>query len=545
VHLAQHPDLPAGGGARSRCRVWKIGVVPHTAETLTAEISRGDATAERLAALTAAQAAAAEELEHYGGWDLVHRAEAILGHLGVADPSADVGCMSGGEQRRVALARVLIARPDLAVLDEPTNHLDLDAVEWLERHFIEEYPGALFLITHDRFVLDRVTTRTVELSRGRAVSYDGGYETYLQARAERLAHEENVERNRQRFLRAELDWLRRQPKARTTKAKARVGAEAALASERPRHEGAVELAASEVRTGKTILELRDLAVAFGGSQLVAPFTMHLIQGERIGIVGANGCGKTSLLRCVVGELTPAGGAVIKGATIRIAYLDQGRRGLDDDATVYENVIGDRGAVRVGDREVTPRAYLERFLFDYTAQRVRVGTLSGGERARVALAKLLVDPVNLLVLDEPTNDLDVATLGALETLLLEFGGTVLVVTHDRYFLDRVATSILAFEDGRVVRYHGTYSDYLRKRTRPAAQPKVESKPPPVQAAPQPKALPKHLRRGARTPVSAGSDRGEGETHRRHRTAAGRSQPLLDSRYRGSGPGRRARERQSRG
>jgi len=497
AHLSQHPVLPAGMSARdvalSGLDAWCVARRRH--DQLTLEISRGDLGPEQLATRIAAQAAAAEALEHHGGWDLVHRAEAILGHLGVADPSADVGRMSGGEQRRVALARVLIAKPDFAVLDEPTNHLDIEAIEWLERYLVEDYGGALLLITHDRFVLDRVTTRTVEVSSGRAVSYDGGYETYLQAKAERQVHEESAEKNRQRFLRAELEWLRRQPKARTTKSKSRIDRVAtALAAERPRQDGKVELATTEVRSGKTILELVDLTVAFNDRVLAAPFTIHLVPGERIGIVGPNGCGKTSLLRCIVGELPAAAGSIVRGSTVRIAYLDQARQRLDDAATVYENIVGDRGSVRLGDRELTPRAYLERFLFDYGSQYVRVGTLSGGERARVALAKLFADAANLLILDEPTNDLDVSTLGALETFLLEFGGTVLVVTHDRYFLDRIATSILAFEgEGRLARYHGTYSDYLTKRPPREAPANAEAKVP-ARVAPARAAAPGKLTYG---------------------------------------------------
>jgi ATP-binding cassette subfamily F protein uup len=410
-----------------------------------------------------AQAHAAEDLERLGGWDLVHRAESILGHLGIDDTTRAVGQMSGGEQRRVALARVLIARPDLAVLDEPTNHLDVATVAWLERHLIEEYEGAVLLITHDRYLLDRVAERTIEVGRGVAVSYDGGYETYLQARAERMALDERTEKNRQNFLRSELEWLRRQPKARAGKSKARIQrVENAVAQVRRTEAGVAQIGAAEVRSGKTILELDHVSLELGDRCLVRPHVMHVTLGERIGVVGPNGCGKSTLLRTLVGEVEPTAGRVVRGANTRVAYLDQMRATLDDRATVFENVIGNLAVIRVGERDTTPRAYLERFLFDEAGQRSVVGSLSGGERARVALAALLAQPANLMILDEPTNDLDIPTLAALESFLLEFGGTAIVVTHDRYFLDRIATSILAFEeDGRLRRFHGSYTSYLEQ------------------------------------------------------------------------------------
>ena len=486
VHLAQRPELPpdttaleiALSGLEAWCRARR------RYESISSEIAEGTLPATNLEERIAEQANAAEELEHHGGWDLVHRAEAILGHLDIREPAMVAGRMSGGEQRRVALARVLIAQPDLAILDEPTNHLDLDTIAWLEQFLIGEYVGALLLITHDRYLLDRVATRTLEVSDGLVYSYDGGYEDYLQAKAERMAHEERAESNRRNLLRTELEWLRRQPKARTTKSQARIARiEATAAIVRPKAEGKVELAAVAVRSGKTILETHDLRLTAGGRTLVTPLTLHLGEGERIGIVGPNGCGKSTLLRCLVGEREADGGRVVRGLNTRIAYLEQGSSRLDDDATVAETVIGDRDSIQIGDQRVSPRAYLERFLFDYGAQTARVGTLSGGESARVRLAALLAEPSNLLILDEPTNDLDVPTLGALEDLLLAYGGTVLVVTHDRYFLDRVATSILAFEeDGRVVRHHGSFSQYLEhRRTAPPTAPVTQPASSPPAAA----------------------------------------------------------------
>ncbi len=464
IYLEQAPRLPAGTSA---CDVALSGLEAWCAARQRYEAAgrqiEGAATAS-LATATMEQAAAADDLERLGGWDLVHRAESILGHLGIVESQRDVDQMSGGEQRRVALARLLIAQPDLAVLDEPTNHLDVDTVAWLEHHLIEEYEGAVLLITHDRYLLDRVARRTVEVGRGGVTSYEGGYETYLQARAERFAHEERTERNRQNFLRRELEWLRRQPKARTGKSKARIHRiEGAVAQEGLDEESIVQIAAAEARTGKTILELEGVDVGRDQTTLARSVELHVTQGERIGVVGPNGCGKSTLLRTLIGELEPLAGQVTLGVNTRAAYLDQSRGGLVDSATVYENVIGDLASVRVGDLTLTPRAYLERFLFDEQSQRSYVSTLSGGERARVALAAMLVQPANLMVLDEPTNDLDIPTLAALESFLLEFGGTTIVVTHDRYFLDRIATSILAFEDdGSLRRFHGSYSSYLAQR-----------------------------------------------------------------------------------
>ncbi len=460
LYLEQSPQLPDGTSARDVA----LGGLTEwcAARRRFDEVSEtlAEAQGDALRAATEAQAAAADDLERLGGWELLHRADSILGHLGIADAQRDVGKMSGGEQRRVALARLLIARPDLAILDEPTNHLDVATVEWLERHLLEDFEGAVLLVTHDRYLLDRVADRTLEVGRGKVVSYAGGYETYLQARAERLAHEERTERNRQNFLRSELEWLRRQPKARTGKSKARVQRVLDAASqERAPEERVAQIAAAEARSGKTILEVEGAAIAAGDRVLAHSIDLFVTQGERIGVVGPNGCGKSTFLRCLVGEIEPTAGRVTRGANTRIAYLDQARSALDDEATVFENVIGDLATVRIGATDLTPRSYLERFLFDDAGQRSKVATLSGGERARVALAALLAQPANLMILDEPTNDLDIATLGALESFLLELGGTAIVVTHDRYFLDRIATSILAFEDDRLQRFHGAYSAYL--------------------------------------------------------------------------------------
>jgi ATP-binding cassette subfamily F protein uup len=420
--------------------------------------------AEELARLATEQADVGESLEHQGGWERVHEAEATIGHLGLSDADRRIGTLSGGEVRRVALARLLVAAPDLAILDEPTNHLDIETIEWLEEYLRDRFPGALLLISHDRSVLDQVTTRTLEIHDGKVYDYQGGYVTYILAKAEREAHVERAERNRQNFLRREVEWLRRAPKARGTKQKARIArAESAQAREAPKEERTADLRLHSERQGKTILEVSNLVIERDGQRLIDGLDMALRPGARIGVVGPNGSGKTSLLLALQGELAPVRGEIVLGANTKIGYLDQARSGLDADASLREAAVGDATEIVVGKERLQVGSYLERFLFERRHQRLRVSELSGGERARVCLARLLATKCNLLLLDEPTNDLDVATLSALESMLIDFGGSAILVSHDRWLLDRVATAILAFEsDGRVELHTGNYSDYRARR-----------------------------------------------------------------------------------
>ncbi|MGK4008741.1 ABC-F family ATP-binding cassette domain-containing protein [Sorangium sp. So ce1036] len=478
--LSQDPVFEPSDTARdvvlAGLSAWHAARARHDEASRALAAGTGDADA-----LLAEQAAAAADVERLGGWDMMHRVDAIIGHVGVTRPDAPMSVLSGGDRRRVALARLLVSRPALAVLDEPSNHLDVETVEWLERYLVEEHPGALLLITHDRYLLDRVVERTLEIDKGKVYSYDGGYEEYLEQKAERLALEARTESNRQNFLRTELEWLRRQPKARTGKQKARIQrAESAKAAPPPRAERAAQLSVEAVRTGKTILELKELGLSVDGKWLVRGLDFSLTKGERVGIVGRNGTGKTTLLRAILGQVgasgdgaAEAGGAagggprmegdVVLGKNTSVAYFDQHRSGLDLDASIFENIAGSHTRVEVGGRSMDVRSYLERFLFDPHKARQPVGSLSGGERARVALAKMLTQSANVIILDEPTNDLDVMTLAALEEMLVELDGSALVVTHDRWFLNRVATSILAFEgDGRVVRYAGNYDAYREQR-----------------------------------------------------------------------------------
>ena len=461
-YLSQTPDLPSGLRAIDVVLAglvpWQAAVALHTELSAKLELGQGSLTS-----LLERQAAAAARVEALGGWSMHHEAETILDHVGILNPEALVDPMSGGERRRVALAQILVAAPELAILDEPTNHLDVDAVQWLESWLLDHHTGALVLITHDRYLLDRVVTRTLEVDDGEVFSYDGGWGMYLEAKAERMAHSDRVEANRRNFLRRELDWLSRSPAARTTKQKARIDrAEAAVAQGPAKVDRTSIIAMDSVRSGNMIIEAEAVAVDIAGRRLVDGLTLRLSEGERIGVVGNNGCGKTSLLRVLTGLVPPSAGVVRRGKNTRIAYLDQERSGLDDSLTVFESVAGDGTRIELGGETFEVRTYLERFLFSPQDQRQKISTLSGGERARVALARLLRDGANVVVLDEPTNDLDVMTLGALEEALIDYRGTLLVVTHDRWFLDRVATSILAFEDGRVTQYQGGWSDWAERR-----------------------------------------------------------------------------------
>ena len=492
-YLAQEPTLPAELTAVEAVLAglteWQAAMSLHT--DVSARIERGG---EPLEPLLLAQADAATEVERLGGWEKRHEAATVLGHVGVHQIDAVVGPMSGGERRRVALARLLVAAPDLAILDEPTNHLDIAAIEWLERWLVERFEGAMVMVTHDRYLLDRVVSRTLEVDDGRVFSFDGGWGEYLEAKAMRQAQAERTEANRRNFLRRELEWLRRTPQARTTKQKARIQrAESALDVAPQRREQAARIELEHVRSGGIVLEAEDVAVDVPGRRLLEGLTLRLSKGERIGIVGPNGCGKTSLLRVLMQESEPAAGVVRHGKNTRVALLDQGRTGLRDDETIFDNVSDGRGHLEFGGQTLEMRAYLERFLFSSQEQRKQVGTLSGGERARVALACTLRDGANVVVLDEPTNDLDVTTLATLEEALLEYTGTLLVVTHDRWFLDRVATSVLVFEQGRATLHAGGYSDYLARRpsSSAVASRSTASK---SAAAPKPPAQPAPARRG---------------------------------------------------
>jgi ATP-binding cassette subfamily F protein uup len=480
-YLAQEPALDPSRSARQAVEdaltAWRDATARHA--EVTARIGHASpAPGDDHETLVHEQAELGETIVRLGGWERGHEALGFLEKLGVREVDRPCGERSGGERRRIALAQLLVASPDVAILDEPTNHLDADTAAWLEET-LAELPGAVLLVTHDRYFLDAVAQRIVEIERGRLASFPGGYGDYLEKKAERIAHEERVEQNRQNVLRREREWLARGPKARSTKQKARIHRAHELEARGPATAGRPGevslLATGAAREGKTILELRALQVAPSpdAALLNTPLDLIVSAGDRIGIVGPNGAGKTTLLRAILGDASCVrSGEIVVGKNTRTAYLDQARAGLDDEKSVFDDVRGDGGnVVRLGVRgheTMELRAYLELLLFDVAKQRQSVGSLSGGERARVALAKVLREGANLLVFDEPTNDLDLPTLAALEDLLVDFEGSVLLVTHDRALLDRVATAILAFEPGAdgmatATRYAGGYQDYVAQRS----------------------------------------------------------------------------------
>ncbi|MBJ21346.1 MAG: ABC-F family ATP-binding cassette domain-containing protein [bacterium] len=467
AYLPQEPDFEPGRSVREVVleSLTEWSATRRRYDELTEALSTADDPSQQ-SRLAAEQAEIGEALERHGGWEREHEAEATVGHLGIVDSSRLVDTLSGGEARRVALARLLVAEPSLAILDEPTNHLDIATIEWLEEYLRDRFKGAILLISHDRRVLDAVTTRTLEIHDGRIDSYDGGYARYLLGKAEREAHADRTWRNTQNFLRREVEWLRRAPKARGTKQKARISrAEAALEERAPEVDRQADLRMRSERLGKTILDIKDLSIERDGKRLIEGLELALRAGDRIGIVGPNGSGKTSLLLAILEELEPMGGQIIRGVNTQIGYLDQARSELEPSASLREAAVGDATEIAIGDERLSVGSYLERFLFDRRQQRLRVGELSGGERARVCLARLLAKRCNLILLDEPTNDLDVATLGALEAMLLDFGGSIILVSHDRWLLDRVATGILAFEgEGRVEYFVGDYSDFRERADR---------------------------------------------------------------------------------
>ena len=421
-----------------------------------------------------------ERLHLHDHHTLQARKQEAMNALGIPPEERLLGELSGGELRRTGLCRVLLEEPDLLLLDEPTNHLDAQTLDWLE-DYLRRFRGTVLLVTHDRYFLDRITTRLLELQRGTVKSYQGNYSDYLLAKEQEAELAERAEATRRNLLRRELEWLRRQPKARTTKSKARIDAAAELmAGGPPPPDGSIQLLIpSGPRLGKTLLEAEGLTHELDGRTLIRDFSFMLRPGDRVGVVGRNGLGKTTLLRLLMKELEPQQGTVHHGSSIKFVYADQARETLDPDATVLEEVAGDLEYVNIGGRNIGFRAWLERFLFDEQTARMPIRLLSGGERNRVQLAKMLREGGNVVVLDEPTNDLDLPTLRILEEALARFEGCAFVVSHDRYFLDRVATRIIGFRgDGRIDVVEGNYRDYRTylERTGAMDQPATPAKEP---------------------------------------------------------------------
>jgi len=405
-------------------------------------------------------------IQRLDGWGLDHRVKMAMSHLNVPEGDRAIDGLSGGEKRRVAMCRAIISRPDLLVLDEPTNHLDPESIDWVG-NFLENYPGACLVVTHDRSFLDRITSTIVELSNGVFYSYTGNYTDYLIAKAERQAAEELVEHKRQMFLRRELEWVRRGPKARTTKSKSRLDHYFEVAGQAPVEvESDVELIIPPPPPlGNRVVELNNVGMELGGRMLFSNFSFTFENGMRIGVAGRNGVGKTTLLKIIISQLKPTEGTVKTGQLTRFNYIDQGRLQLNEEKTVFDEVSDGTEFVIFGEGKLSVRAYLKRFLFTEDRINTQVKHLSGGERSRLLLARILKNGGNFLILDEPTNDLDLPTLRVLEEGLLSFPGCVLVVSHDRYFLNRVCTGIIAFEgDGRIAQSVGDYDYYLEKVAR---------------------------------------------------------------------------------
>ena len=404
-----------------------------------------------------------EKLDHLNAWDLDAQLEMAMDALRCPPSDTQVKVLSGGERRRVALCRLLLQKPDILLLDEPTNHLDAESVAWLEHH-LQSYPGTIVAVTHDRYFLDNVAGWILELDRGQGIPFKGNYTSWLEQKQERLRQQEKSESERQKTLQRELEWIRMSPKARQAKGKARITAyESLLDQESQKRREDLEIPIPPgPRLGNVVIEAEGVSKSYGDNLLVDDITFKLPPGGIVGVIGPNGAGKTTLFRMIIGQEQPDSGKIRIGETVALGYVDQSRT-LDPKKSIWEEISGGTDLLKIGAREVNSRAYVARFNFSGTDQQKKVGVLSGGERNRVHLAKMLKEGANVLLLDEPTNDLDVNTLRALEEALENFAGCAVVISHDRWFLDRIATHILAFEgDSKVVWFDGNYSEYETDR-----------------------------------------------------------------------------------
>ena len=466
-YLPQEPALDADKDVR--------GNVEEGVEAILSLLERFNAVSEKFAepmdddamsALLEEQGELQDAIDAAGGWELERKLEIAADALRLPPWDARVTTLSGGERRRVALCRLLLSAPDMLLLDEPTNHLDAESVAWLER-FLQEYPGTVVAVTHDRYFLDDVAGWILELDRGRGIPWEGNYSSWLEQKEQRLAQEERAESAHRRAIQAELEWVRANPKARRAKSKARLARFDELSSRefQKRSETKQVHIPAGPRLGDLVVEAKGLRKAYDARLLIDDLNFQLPPGGIVGVIGPNGAGKSTLLRMIVGSEKPDGGELRIGETVVIAYVDQSRDELEGNHTVWEEISGGQDIITVGKTQIPSRAYVGRFNFKGTDQEKRVADLSGGERNRLHLAKLLVKGGNLLLLDEPSNDLDVETLRALEEALLDFPGCAVVVSHDRWFLDRVATHMLAFEgDSRAVWFEGNYADYEADRRR---------------------------------------------------------------------------------
>jgi ATP-binding cassette ChvD family protein len=466
-HLPQEPELDPSKDV--------IGNIEEAVAETKALLDRFNEVSDRFAEplepeemekLLAAQAELQDRIDAAGAWELESKLEIAMDALRCPPPDVDVTRLSGGERRRVALCRLLLQQPDLLLLDEPTNHLDAESVAWLERH-LHDYPGTVVAITHDRYFLDNVAGWILELDRGEGIPWEGNYSSWLEQKQKRLAQEEKASTARQKTLERELEWVRMAPRARQAKSKARLKAYEQLLSQSTEQRS--ELRQIYIppgpRLGDLVVEAQDLGKGYGDRLLIDKLSFRLPPGGIVGVIGPNGAGKTTLFRMITGQEQPDAGALRLGETVQLAYVDQSRDELNADDTVWQAISEGHDTIELGKRTVNSRAYVASFNFKGADQQKQVRALSGGERNRVHLARVLRSGANVLLLDEPTNDLDVDTLRALEDALVEFGGCVVVISHDRWFLDRIATHILAFEgDSRVVWFEGNYQQYDEDRRR---------------------------------------------------------------------------------
>jgi len=419
---------------------------------------------EDMEKLIARQAEVQEKIDAVNGWEMERTLELASEALRLPPPDSAVTHLSGGERRRVALCKLLLEQPDILLLDEPTNHLDAESVAWLE-NYLQNYKGTVIAVTHDRYFLDHVAGWILELDRGEGIPFKGNYSSWLKQKEERLRVEKSEEINRSKTLERELEWINQTPSARRAKSKARIAAYEKMVAEG----GTEQINDLQIyippgpRLGNTVVEFKDVSKAFGDKLLVENLTFNLPRGGIVGVIGPNGAGKTTLFKMIVGQEKPTTGSVTLGETVKIGYGEQSRATLDPNKTVWEEISNGDEVITLGKKDVNSRAYVSRFNFSGADQQKKVGQLSGGERNRVLLARMLKEGHNLLLLDEPTNDLDVNTLRALEEALLNFAGCAVIISHDRWFLDRIATAIIAFEgDSRVVYFDGNYSDYEEDR-----------------------------------------------------------------------------------
>jgi ATP-binding cassette ChvD family protein len=464
-YLPQEPQLDATKDVRGNVElaVKETRDLLKRYEEVSAKFGEPDADYD---ALGAEQGKLQDAIEARDGWNLDRQLDIAMDALRLPPPDADVSKLSGGERRRVALCRLLLEKPDLLLLDEPTNHLDAESVAWLETH-LQEYPGTVVAITHDRYFLDNVAGWILELDRGAGIPWKGNYTSWLEQKQKRLADEEKQETARQKTLERELEWVRMAPRARQAKSKARLASyETLLAQESEKVTGVAEIVIPPgPRLGDNVVIADKLAKGYGDNLLIEDLAFRLPPGGIVGVIGPNGAGKTTLFRMITGQEKPDGGSLKIGETVKLGYVDQSRDSLGGDNSVWQEISGGVETLELGKRKVPSRAYVAQFNFKGTDQQKRVKDLSGGERNRVHLAKMLKSGANLLLLDEPTNDLDVDTLRALEDALLSFAGCAVVISHDRWFLDRIATHMLAFEgDSKVVWFEGNYQDYEADRHR---------------------------------------------------------------------------------